>query len=97
MLPRADIVALPCPLTEETRNLIEADALSRMKALGLSRQRRARALRRGGGAGPRIGRWRHRRRWYRCDVRGAAQPIVSFVGTAERFDYAAYRGRDAPL
>lgn len=31
MLPRADIVALTCPLTEETRNLIDAEALSRMK------------------------------------------------------------------
>jgi len=31
MLPGADVVALTCPLTEETRNLIDAEALSRMK------------------------------------------------------------------
>jgi phosphoglycerate dehydrogenase-like enzyme len=31
LLPRADFVALTCPLTDETRNLINADSLSRMK------------------------------------------------------------------
>jgi len=31
LLPQADIVALTCPLTKETENLIDADALSRMK------------------------------------------------------------------
>jgi phosphoglycerate dehydrogenase-like enzyme len=31
LLPQADIVALTCPLTRETENLIDADALSRMK------------------------------------------------------------------
>jgi phosphoglycerate dehydrogenase-like enzyme len=32
MLPRADVVALCCPLTDDTRNLIDAEALSRMKS-----------------------------------------------------------------
>lgn len=31
LLPQADFVALTCPLTDETRNIIDADALSRMK------------------------------------------------------------------
>jgi phosphoglycerate dehydrogenase-like enzyme len=31
LLPQADIVALTCPLTKDTENLIDADALSRMK------------------------------------------------------------------
>lgn len=31
LLPQADFVALCCPLTKETENLIDADALSRMK------------------------------------------------------------------
>ncbi len=31
LLPQADIVALTCPLTKETENLIDADALGRMK------------------------------------------------------------------
>jgi len=31
LLPEADIVALTCPLTKETENLIDADALGRMK------------------------------------------------------------------
>jgi phosphoglycerate dehydrogenase-like enzyme len=31
LLPRADFVALTCPLTEATRHIIDADALSRMK------------------------------------------------------------------
>jgi phosphoglycerate dehydrogenase-like enzyme len=31
LLPQADIVALTCPLTRETENLIDADALGRMK------------------------------------------------------------------
>jgi phosphoglycerate dehydrogenase-like enzyme len=31
LLPQADIVAVTCPLTKETENLIDADALSRMK------------------------------------------------------------------
>jgi len=31
LLPQADVVALTCPLTKETENLIDADALGRMK------------------------------------------------------------------
>ncbi|MBV8131775.1 MAG: D-2-hydroxyacid dehydrogenase [Alphaproteobacteria bacterium] len=31
LLPEGDFVALTCPLTEETENLLDADALSRMK------------------------------------------------------------------
>lgn len=31
LLPQADVVALTCPLTRETENLIDADALGRMK------------------------------------------------------------------
>jgi len=31
LLPRADFVALTCPLTPETKNIIDADALARMK------------------------------------------------------------------
>jgi phosphoglycerate dehydrogenase-like enzyme len=31
VLPQADVVALTCPLTKETENLIDADALGRMK------------------------------------------------------------------
>ena len=31
LLPQADIVALTCPMTKETENLIDADALGRMK------------------------------------------------------------------
>jgi len=31
LLPQADIVALTCALTKETENLIDADALGRMK------------------------------------------------------------------
>lgn len=31
LLPAADVVALTCPLTRETENLIDADALARMK------------------------------------------------------------------
>ena len=31
LLPQADFVALTCPLTEETRNIIDAEALARMK------------------------------------------------------------------
>jgi phosphoglycerate dehydrogenase-like enzyme len=31
LLPQADIVALTCPLTSETENLIDADAFGRMK------------------------------------------------------------------
>lgn len=31
LLPRADILALACPLTEETRNLVDAGMLSQMK------------------------------------------------------------------
>lgn len=31
LLPQADIVALTCPLTKDTENLIDADALGRMK------------------------------------------------------------------
>lgn len=31
LLPQADIVALTCPLTKQTENLIDADALGRMK------------------------------------------------------------------
>lgn len=31
LLPQADILALACPLTEETRNLVDADMLARMK------------------------------------------------------------------
>jgi phosphoglycerate dehydrogenase-like enzyme len=31
LLPEADLVALTCPLTKETENLIDADALRRMK------------------------------------------------------------------
>ena len=34
LLPQADIVALTCPLTKETENLIGADALGRMKKSG---------------------------------------------------------------
>jgi phosphoglycerate dehydrogenase-like enzyme len=32
LLPEADFVALTCPLTQETENLIDAEALARMKA-----------------------------------------------------------------
>ncbi len=31
LLPQADVVALTCPMTKETENLIDAEALSRMK------------------------------------------------------------------
>ena len=31
VLPQADYVALTCPLTKETENIVSADALSRMK------------------------------------------------------------------
>ena len=31
LLPEADVVALTCPLTRETENLVDADALARMK------------------------------------------------------------------
>jgi phosphoglycerate dehydrogenase-like enzyme len=31
LLPQADFVALACPLTKETENLIDADAFGRMK------------------------------------------------------------------
>ena len=31
LLPEADVVALTCPLTPETENLIDAAALARMK------------------------------------------------------------------
>jgi phosphoglycerate dehydrogenase-like enzyme len=31
LLPRADFLVLSCPLTEETRDLVDADALARMK------------------------------------------------------------------
>jgi D-2-hydroxyacid dehydrogenase (NADP+) len=31
LLPEADFVALTCPLTKETENLIDADALGRMR------------------------------------------------------------------
>ncbi|PWG65533.1 2-hydroxyacid dehydrogenase [Sediminicurvatus halobius] len=34
-LPAADVISLHCPLTEETRNLIDADALARMKPTAL--------------------------------------------------------------
>ena len=46
----ADIVALTCPLTPETENLIDAAALARDEAIRLPGQRRARPLRRRGGA-----------------------------------------------
>jgi phosphoglycerate dehydrogenase-like enzyme len=34
LLPEADFVALACPLTQETENLVDADALCRMKKSG---------------------------------------------------------------
>src|SRR5580693_9151514 len=34
LLPEADVVALTCPLTEETDKLVDADALARMKRSG---------------------------------------------------------------
>ena len=46
LLPEADFVALTCPLTAETENLIDAAALGRMKPTALSGERRARADRR---------------------------------------------------
>ena len=50
LLPQADIVALTCPLTPETTNLIDAKALGRDEADGAPRQRRARTRGRRAGA-----------------------------------------------
>ena len=44
LLAQADIVALTCPLTPETTNLIDAKALAAMRPDGASHQRRARKV-----------------------------------------------------
>ena len=50
LLERADVVTLHCPLTAETRHLIDADALDAHEADRAARQHRARPDRRPGGA-----------------------------------------------
>jgi phosphoglycerate dehydrogenase-like enzyme len=44
VLPQADFTALTCPLTKETENVIDADALSRMKKVCLFDAARGRCV-----------------------------------------------------
>ena len=80
-----------CRTTDETRALIGAAELARMKSVGDPRQRRARQARRRGRAGRRararrIGGGRSRRL-----PRGAAAGRASALDSAERADHAAQR------
>ena len=68
----ADIVALTCPLTPETTNLIDAKALGAMKPIGASHQCGAREGGRRAGADPRAAGEAHRRRRPRRHAGGAA-------------------------
>ena len=51
LLATSDVVSLHCPLTPETRHLIDQKALTKMKRIGLSHQHVARSGRRRSGTG----------------------------------------------
>ena len=91
VLGEADIVALTCPLTPQTQNLIDATALAAMKPRRTPRQRRARARGERAGADPGAAGGPPGRRRARRDVRGAAAGVLAAVGDAQRADHAPYR------
>ena len=91
VLRKADIVALTCPLTRETENLIDAKALALMKPTAHLVD-----VARGGvideAALISALQERHRRRRSRRHARRAACGRFGAVDHAQRFDDAAYRG-----
>ena len=92
LLGRADVVALTCPLTPATENLIDAKALGADEADGAPHQRRPRQDRRRGRPDFRADRAAHRRRRSRRDARGASAGHLAAVGDAQRLDHPHIAG-----
>ena len=96
-LPQADFVVLTCPLTPETREVIDAKALAAMPAVRLSGEYRPRRLRRrtatdrGSGPAP------HRRRRTGLHRRGTTAAGIAAVGHAACVHHPAHRRRDAEI
>ena len=90
LLPEADFVALTCPLTKETENLIDAQAFGRMSPsahlVNVARTGRRRGGSRRGACRP-----AHCRRRPRCGGRRAAAAGLGALGHAACPDHAAYR------
>ena len=97
VLPQADFVALTCPLTPETENLIDAKALAAMKPSAyLINVARGRVVNEPALVEA-LDAETHRGRRARLRVGGAAARHVGAVESAQPADHAAHRRRDAPL
>ena len=97
LLGRADVVALTCPLTPATENLIDAKALALMKPTAhLINVGRGKIVAEDALI-PRADRAAHRRRRSRRDARGASAGRLAAVGAAQRLHHLARRRRDAAL
>lgn len=97
LAPRADFLVLACPLTDETRNLVDAAVLAAMKptarVVNVARGRVVDEPAPGRGAARRAHRRRRARR-HRGRAAAAGQPAL---GHAAGADHAAHGRRDAQL
>ena len=97
VLPQADFVALTCPLTPRTENLIGAKALAAMKPSAyLINVARGKVVNEPALVEA-LNQRSHRRRRARLRLGGAAARRIGAVGRAQPADHAAHRRRDAPL
>ncbi len=96
-LPQADYVALTCPLTKETENLIDRDALQRMKKTAcLINVARGRCVDETG-PGEGVAGWDHRCSRDRCHGGRAFAGCIASMGSPECPDYTPHRRRDAKI
>ncbi len=94
LLATSDIVSINCALTAETRGLIDAAALGRMKSTAVAGQHRPRPDRGPGGAGGRVARRGHRCRRAGRDGPRADPPRRPAAGPRQLPDRAAHRVGD---